>query len=147
MIREPYQLEKDEEEEPRKIPSDNPLAMTNFKLNEPSHQSNLSASEINIAATDQSGNLRKMQQAVPRDANSSVQESKRTFQPSEANNVSRVTDQQPSERPKWQLEETKEEPGQESSLWDDPDLVPVPVLPDFNDNSMTYEVHGGEKGE
>ena len=79
MIREPYQLEKDEEEEPKKIPGDNPLAMTNFKLNEPSHQSNLSASEINIAATDQSGNLRKMQQAVPRDVNSSVQESKRTF--------------------------------------------------------------------
>jgi len=28
----------------------------------------------------------------------------------------------------------------EESLWDDPDLVPVPVLPTFSDHSVNYEV-------
>jgi hypothetical protein len=26
-------------------------------------------------------------------------------------------------------------------LWDDPDMVPVPVIPVFSDNSMTYDVN------
>lgn len=39
--------------------------------------------------------------------------------------------------------EQKEEA--DESLWDDPDLVPVPVLPSFSENSLTYEVE--ENGE
>mmetsp|Transcript_16559 Transcript_16559/g.22361 ORF Transcript_16559/g.22361 Transcript_16559/m.22361 type:complete len:102 (-) Transcript_16559:1784-2089(-) len=86
-------------------------------------------------------------QAATKDINASLVESRRTFQPSEANNMSGMTEHVSERRSKWQLEETKEEPGQESSLWDDPDLVPVPVLPDFNDNSVTYEVHGDKDGQ
>lgn len=35
----------------------------------------------------------------------------------------------------------------EASLWDDPELVPVPVLPAFSDNSMTYEVQENAGGK
>ena len=48
----------------------------------------------------------------------------------------------PSDRKQWnrdvEIEERSQQ--QEASLWDDPDLVPVPVLPQFSENSMTYEV-------
>mmetsp|Transcript_16559 Transcript_16559/g.22362 ORF Transcript_16559/g.22362 Transcript_16559/m.22362 type:complete len:95 (-) Transcript_16559:2156-2440(-) len=37
MIRQPYQLIKDDDEDkPKRVQDANPLAMTNFKLNEPS---------------------------------------------------------------------------------------------------------------
>ena len=28
-------------------------------------------------------------------------------------------------------------------MWDDPDMVPVPVLPVFSDNSISYDAHEG----
>lgn len=74
------------------------------------------------------------------------------------NDQSRMTDQKPaSERQQWNKgNEPTQEAGKggdatqnEASLWDDPDLVPVPVLPSFSDNSLTYEVQenaGGKDG-
>ena len=78
----------------------------------------------------------------------SVNETKRTFQPSDANNDSRVTEEV-SERQRWNSKpNNKTQPEQEdNSLWDDPDMVPVPVLPVFSDNSIVYEVQDGVQGE
>lgn len=28
-------------------------------------------------------------------------------------------------------------------MWDDPDMVQVPVLPTFTDNSISYDAHEG----
>ena len=36
-----------------------------------------------------------------------------------------------------------EEEANEPSVWDDPDMVPVPVLPVFSDNSISYDAHEG----
>ena len=70
-----------------------------------------------------------------------VDQSRSYFQASEVHDQSRMTDQKaPSERQQWNKEQEAQE--QEASIWDDPDLVPVPVLPDFGDTSLQYEVHG-----
>ena len=61
-----------------------------------------------------------------------------------------MTDPQvPSDRKQWNREPEIEEKSQqqEASLWDDPDLVPVPVLPQFSDNSVTYEVEANDDDE
>ena len=55
-----------------------------------------------------------------------------------------------SDRKRWgggQTEIEEKSQQQEASLWDDPDLVPVPVLPQFSDNSLTYEVQGNDEND
>ena len=103
---------------------------------------NQTASEINIAATDQSGNLRAMMM-------DNVNDTKRTFQPSDANNdESRMTEQPSTDRQRWgrpaqqpMQAQANVLASQDGNLWDDPDMVPVPVLPQFSENSIHYEAH------
>ena len=63
---------------------------------------------------------------------------KGTYQPSDLHNVSGFTEpsQRPSERTKWNREEPKQASQVENTIWDDPDLVPVPVMPDFTEQSI-----------
>ena len=63
-----------------------------------------------------------------------------------------MTDPQaPSDRKQWDrgqdlIEERSQQ--QEASIWDDRDLVPVmPVLPQFSDNSVNYEVQGNDEND
>ena len=65
-----------------------------------------------------------------------VEESKKTFQPDSINqsqSQSKVSHPAPP----------NEEEANEPSVWDDPDMVPVPVLPVFSDNSISYDAHEG----
>ena len=73
---------------------------------------------------------------------------KRTFEPSSdnINDVSKISEPKSSvDRAAWNradpANQAHEAQKDEPSLWDDPDLVPVPVLPAFSDNSVNYEVH------
>jgi len=79
------------------------LAETNPVLKVPSQPMNQTSSEINIAATNQSVNLREMQRAYQ----GAPDESKRTFQPSEINNQSGYSDK-PSDRMTLQRSQTQQ---------------------------------------
>ena len=65
-----------------------------------------------------------------------VEESKKTFQPDSIN-------QSQSQSRVSHLAPPNEEEANEPSVWDDPDMVPVPVLPVFSDNSISYDAHEG----
>ena len=76
-----------------------------------------------------------------------VDDTRRTFQPSDLNQ-SKLTEQQNSvERAQWDRGQAIEQPAEENSLWDDPDMVPVPVMPVFSDNSMTYDVNDNQHND
>lgn len=54
-----------------------------------------------------------------------------------------MTDQQPSaDRKLWNR---GAQASQDNSLWDDPDMIPVPGLHVFSENSMIFEAHEAEE--
>ena len=63
-----------------------------------------------------------------------VEESRKTFQPDSIR-------QSQSQSKVSQLVPPEEQSANEPSVWDDPDMVPVPVLPVFSENSMSYDAH------
>lgn len=63
-----------------------------------------------------------------------VEESRKTFQPDSIR-------QSQSKGKVPPLAPPEEQSANEPSVWDDPDMVPVPVLPVFSDNSISYDAH------